>query len=118
MATSSWLKISGAVQIFGALLSLLLLSLLLAACQASAAPSPAGSVKVDGPVLQRAKFERQGATRQFVGVLGYLTGRSARNPGEVVHGGDIIAATPNPASAYCRLQNRRLVLTGVLSRGA
>jgi len=130
MATSSWLKISGAVQIFGALLSLLLLSLLLAACQASAAPSPAGSVKVDGPVLQRAKFERQGAirqrakferqgaTRQFVGVLGYLTGRSAWNPGEVVHAGDIIAATPNPASAYCRLQNRRLVLTGMLSRGA
>src|SRR5215470_18100596 len=119
MATSSWLKISGAVQILGALLSLLLLSLLLAACQASAAPSPAGSVKLEGPVqVQRAKFERQGATRQFVGVLGYLTGRSAWNPGEVVHAGDIIAATLNPASAYCRLQNRRLVLTGVLSRGA
>src|SRR5262249_14200430 len=78
----------------------------------------AGEGRLTGAIRQRAKFERQGATRQFVGVLGYLTGRSAWNPGEVVHAGDIIAATPNPASAYCRLQNRRLVLTGVLSRGA
>jgi hypothetical protein len=105
MAISSWLKISGAVQIFGSLLSLLLLSLIFAAYQAWAAPSPAGSVKPDGPVqVQRAKFEREGATRQFVGVLGYLTGRSAWNPGEVVLAGSIIATTPNPASAYCRLQ--------------
>jgi hypothetical protein len=104
VATSSWLKISGAVQMFGALLTLFLLSLLLAACQVSAA-SPASSVKPEWPVqVQRAKIESRGAKRQFVGVFRarYVTDVSFRlawNPDDVVRWGDVIARPRSEAFA-------------------
>ena len=106
MATS-WLKISGAVQIAGALVSLLLLSLILAGCDAPAATAPASptaAAKLERPVqVERVKFERDGANREFVGVVraryetdlgfrvaGKIVSRLINN-GDVVHAGDVIA---------------------------
>jgi len=106
MATS-WLKISGAVQIAGALVSLLLLSLILAGCDAPAATapaSPAAAAKLERPVqVERVKFERAAANREFVGVVraryetdlgfrvaGKIVSRLINN-GDVVHAGDVIA---------------------------
>jgi RND family efflux transporter MFP subunit len=105
--TTSWLKISGTLQMLGALLSLLLLSLLLAACQAPAATPPASvasAATVERPVqVQRVKFESDGSSREFVGVVRarYETDLGFRvagkivdrlvNTGDVVHAGDVIA---------------------------
>ncbi len=104
MATSK-LKISGALQIAGALVSLLLLSLILAGCEAPAATAPAASVgKLDRPVqVERVKFESDGANREFVGVVraryetdlgfrvaGKIVSRLINN-GDTVHAGDVIA---------------------------
>src|SRR5436309_3898010 len=102
---TSLLKVSGAVQISGALLSVALLSLLLAGCDAPAATAPAASVgKVERPVqVQRVKFESAGLSREFVGAVRarYETDLAFRiggkivsrlvNTGDLVHAGDTIA---------------------------
>jgi RND family efflux transporter MFP subunit len=103
MATS-WLKISGAVQISGAVLSLIAL-LLLAGCDAPAATRPAASAEPAArPVeVQRVQFASEGASREFVGVVraryetdlgfrvaGKIVSRAV-NTGDVVHAGDVVA---------------------------
>src|SRR5436309_7026861 len=102
---TSLLKVSGAVQISGALLSVALLSLLLAGCDAPAATAPAASVgKVERPVqVQRVKFESAGLSREFDGAVRarYETDLAFRiggkivsrlvNTGDLVHAGDTIA---------------------------
>jgi RND family efflux transporter MFP subunit len=107
MATS-WLKISGVVQIAGALVSLLVLSLMLAGCDAPAAPAapaPAAfAATLERPVqVQRVQFEPDGSSREFVGVVRarYETDLGFRvagkiisrlvNTGDSMHAGDVIA---------------------------
>jgi RND family efflux transporter MFP subunit len=101
----TWLKISGALQILGALVSLLLISVLLTGCDAPAASRPAASAaNIDRPVqVQRVRFENDGASREFVGVVraryetdlgfrvaGKIVSRLV-NTGDLVHAGDVIA---------------------------
>ena len=103
MATS-WLKISGALQISGAVLSLIAL-LLLAGCEAPAAtpPAAAAATAVRPVQVQRVKFESDGAKHEFVGVVraryetdlgfrvpGKIVSRAV-NTGDVVRAGDLIA---------------------------
>src|SRR5437764_14523916 len=98
MATS-WLKISGALQISGAVRSLIAL-LLLAGCEAPAAtpPAAAAATAVRPVQVQRVKFESDGAKHEFVGVVRapYETDLGFRVPGKIVsrlvNTGDVVRA--------------------------
>ena len=83
---TDWLKISGAVQFAGALVSLLVLLLLLAGCDAPAAPA-AQSRQAERPVqVQRVAFLPEAPVREFVGVVRarYETDLGFRVPGKIV----------------------------------